>query len=53
MKRLFLLIIAVVFAMGLGLRGFAQAADKPNILLIVSDDTGWKFRLLVGQAVDD
>ena len=41
MKRLFLLIIAVVFAMGLGLRGFAQAADKPNILLIVSDDTGW------------
>jgi len=41
MKRLWMPFLAVVFATALCLPGFVQAADKPNILLIVSDDTGY------------
>ncbi|MGW8186090.1 MAG: arylsulfatase [Desulfobacterales bacterium] len=41
MKRMWIPFLAVVFAMALCLPGLVQAADKPNILLIVSDDTGY------------
>ncbi len=41
MKRVLMQILAAVFITALCLPGFARAADKPNILLIVSDDTGY------------
>ncbi|EFK10829.1 arylsulfatase [delta proteobacterium NaphS2] len=41
MKRVWMKILAAVFITALCLPGLAQAADKPNILLIVSDDSGY------------
>ena len=41
MKKALMVLFAVVFTMALCLPGFGLAADKPNILLIVSDDTGF------------
>jgi len=41
MKRLWIPFLAVVFTTALCLPGLVQAADKPNILLIMSDDTGY------------
>ena len=41
MKRLLIPFLAIGFATALCLPGLVQAADKPNILLIVSDDTGY------------
>lgn len=41
MKKMLMQIIAVLFTMALCLPALAQAADKPNILFIVSDDTGY------------
>ena len=41
MRKVLILIMTVFFTMAVFLPGLAQAAKKPNILLIVSDDTGY------------
>ena len=38
---LILIILPILFCLWLPLRGAVSAAEKPNILLIVSDDQGW------------